>query len=172
MDNMIRSWSKPSIVNSGIFAYPAKPDLKISWICLDDVAADMGEALQRDNLPDGRYAIGGPEASVGDQVAERLGEAAGKKVAFNSLTPDEFASNMSLLVTGSAEVEPHSVYHGTASFYRFYNVQDLSPLIADNAKTDAIFNFKPTSLIDWAKRQDWSDPTDPALAIRMSGSMS
>lgn len=169
MDNMIRSWSKPSIVAKGIFAYPAKPDLQISWICLDDVAAYMVEALERKDIPSGRYAIGGPEALVGDQVAERLSEAAGKPVTFQSLTPDEFASNMSLLVTGSATVEPHSVYHGMASFYRFYNVQEVSPLIADNAAVDAVFNFKPTLLLDWAKRQDWNDPTDPALAVRMAG---
>lgn len=169
MDNMIRSWSKPSIVAKGIFAYPAKPDLQISWICLDDVAAYMVEALERNDLPSGRYAIGGPEALIGDQVAERLSEAAGKEITFQSLTPDEFASNMSLLVTGSATVEPHSVYHGMASFYRFYNVQEVSPLIADNADIDGIFNFKPTSLLEWAKRQNWSDPTDPALAVRMAG---
>ena len=66
MDNLIRSWNKPAIVNQGIFAYPAKPDLLISWICLDDVAAYMVEALTRDDIPSGRYAIGGPEALVGD----------------------------------------------------------------------------------------------------------
>lgn len=169
MDNMIRSWSKPSIVTKGIFAYPAKPDLQISWICLDDVAAYMVEALERDDVPSGRYAIGGPEALVGDQVAEQLSKVSGKSISFQSLTPDEFASNMSLLVTGSATVEPHSVYHGMASFYRFYNVQEVSPLIAGNANVDGIFNFKPTSLLEWAKRQDWNDPTDPALAVRMAG---
>ena len=51
MDNLIRSWNKPAIVNQGIFAYPAKPDLLISWICLDDVAAYMVEALSRDDIP-------------------------------------------------------------------------------------------------------------------------
>ncbi|MEO9470026.1 NmrA family NAD(P)-binding protein [Parasphingorhabdus sp.] len=169
MDNMIRSWSKPSIVNSGIFAYPAKPDLKISWICLDDVAAFMVEALQRDDLPNGRYAIGGPDALIGDEVAAILSEAAGKSIVFKSLSPDEFASAMSLLVTGSAEVVPFSVYDGMASFYRFYNTQSVSPLIADTQEMARLFRTKPTALKDWAARQDWSDPIDPALAIRMAG---
>ena len=169
MDNMIRSWSKPSIVNSGIFAYPAGPDLKISWICLDDVAAFMVAALQRDDIPSGRYAIGGPEALIGDEVAQRLSKAAGKEIAFKSLSPDEFASAMSLLVTGSAEVEPFSIYDGMASFYRFYNTQPVSPLIAEMEEMEARFGVSPTSLADWAARQDWSDPTDPALAIRVAG---
>ncbi len=169
MDNMIRSWNKPSIVNSSIFAYPAKPDLKISWICLDDVAAFMVEALQNDDLPSGRYAVGGPQALVGDEVASILSEAAGKPITFKSMTPNEFASAMSLLVTGSATVEPQSIYSGMASFYSFYNEQPISPLIADIVEMAKYFKTRPTPLAEWAARQDWSDPTDPALAIRMAG---
>jgi uncharacterized protein YbjT (DUF2867 family) len=166
MDNMIRSWNKPSIVNKGIFAYPAKPDLKISWICLDDIAAYMVEALVRDDLPNGRYRIGGPEALVGDEVATRLSKAAGRPIEFKSLTPDEFASAMSLLITGSPDVAPLSIYDGMASFYRWYNAQALSPLIADTQEMARHFLHRPTSLEAWAMRQDWNDPADPALAVR------
>ena len=169
MDNLIRSWNKPAIVQQGTFAYPAKPDLRISWICLDDVAAYMVEALTRDDIPSARYAIGGPEALLGDEVAERLSKVMGRPITFNSLTPDEFASDMSLLVTGSATVEPHSIYDGMASFYRFYNEQPVSPLIADNASIDAVFNWRPVPLEQWAQRQDWTDVSDPALRIRMAG---
>ncbi len=169
MDNMIRSWNKPSIVNSSIFAYPAKPDLKISWICLDDVAAFMVEALQNDDLPSGRYAIGGPQALIGDEVAEILSEVAGKPVTFRSMSPDEFASAMSLLVTGSATVEPKSIYSGMASFYSFYNEQPVSPLIASPDEMARFFRTRPTSLAEWASKQDWTDPVDPALKIRMAG---
>ena len=169
MDNLIRSWNKPAIVKQGTFAYPAKPDLRISWICLDDVAAYMVEALTRDDIPSDRYAIGGPEALVGDEVAERLSKVIGRTITFNSLTPDEFASGMSLLVTGSATVEPHSIYDGMAGFYRFYNQQPVSPLIADNASIDKVFNWRPMSFEQWAQRQDWTDISDPALRIRMAG---
>lgn len=166
MDNMIRSWNKPSIVNKGIFAYPAKPDLKISWICLDDIAAYMVEALQRDNLANGRFRIGGPEALIGDEVAARLSKAAGRPIVFKSLTPDEFASAMSLLITGSPDVAPLSIYDGMASFYRWYNAQALSPLIADTQEMGRHFLHRPTSLEAWAMLQDWNDPADPALAVR------
>jgi uncharacterized protein YbjT (DUF2867 family) len=43
------------------------------------------------------------EALVGDEVAATLSKVSGKQVVFKSLTPDDFASAMSLLVTGSAE---------------------------------------------------------------------
>ena len=166
MDNMIRSWNKPSIVNNGIFAYPAKPDLQISWICLDDVAAFMVEAISRDDLPNGCYAIGGPEALVGDDVAARLSKIANKAIAFKSLSPDEFASAMSLLITGSPDVEPLSIYDGMARFYRFYNSRPTSPLIADIEVMAQTFRHRAASIEEWAARQDWNDPRDPALAIR------
>ena len=166
MDNLIRTWNKPAIVNKSTFAYPAKPDLQISWICLDDVAAYMVEALIRDDIPSARYAIGGPEALLGDEVAQRLSKVTGRTITFNSLTPDEFAEGMSLLATGSATVEPHSIYERMAGFYRFYNDQPVSPLIADNARIDSVFNWRPVCFEQWAERQDWTDVADPALRIR------
>ena len=169
MDNMIRSWNKPGIVNKGVFAYPAKPDLKISWICLDDVAAFMVEALANPDLPSGRYRVGGPEALVGDEVAAVLSEAAGRPITFKSLTPDDFASAMSLLVTGSPDVQPLSIYDGMAAFYRWYNAQPQSPLVVDPAEMAQHFQHRPASLATWAARQDWNDPRDPALATRMAG---
>ena len=169
MDNIIRSWNKPGIVNKGVFAYPAKPDLKISWICLDDVAAFMVEALTNPDLPSGRYRIGGPESLVGDEVAATLSTVAGKPITFQSLTPDAFASAMSLLVTGSPDVQPASIYDGMAAFYRWYNVQPQSPLVVDPAEMARHFAHRPASLATWAARQDWNDPRDPALATRMAG---
>jgi len=169
MDNMIRSWNKPSIVNNGIFAYPAKPDLKISWICLDDVAAFMVEALANLELPSGRYRVGGPEALVGDEVAAVLSRASGRPITFKSLTPDAFASAMSLLVTGSPDVQPLSIYDGMAAFYRWYNAQAQSPLVVDPAEMAQHFAHRPASLATWAARQNWNDPRDPALATRMAG---
>ena len=41
MDNLTRFWSKPSITNNDTFAYPCSPELKISWVCLEDVAKFM-----------------------------------------------------------------------------------------------------------------------------------
>lgn len=155
MDNMIRIWSKPSIVNNGIFAYPANETLKINWICLEDVSAYMACALGRDDLKADKVLVGGPEALVGAEVAERLSVAAGRTIRFQSLTPDEFASKMSLLVTGSPDVEPHGMYDRIAQFYRWYNSQPVSPLSLDLAPVLAKLPITPTPLLEWARRQDW-----------------
>ena len=156
MDNMIRLWSKPAIVNNSIWAYPASPVLRINWICLEDVAAYMVVALEKDELKAEKVLVGGPETLVGEEVAQRLSAAAGRKITFQSLTPDEFASKMSLLVSGSPDVQPHSIYDGMARFYRYYNTQPVSPLVVDIDAALAILPITPTPLADWAARQDWN----------------
>jgi uncharacterized protein YbjT (DUF2867 family) len=160
MDNMIRVWTKPAIVEKGVFAYPAGEALKISWICLDDVAAYMVGALGNDALRGDRVLVGGPEALTGHEVAERLTAAVGRPVRFESLSPDEYASKMSLLVTGSPEVRPHSMYDRMAQFYRWYNAQPVSPLAVDLGPVLAKLPIRPTTLGEWAGAKDWTTSAD------------
>lgn len=162
MENIIRPWALPAIVNSGIFAYPAKPDLRINWVSLYDVANYMVSALCHEDLIGDRIAVGGPEALVGDEVAAYLSQAVGRPVRFQSLTPDEFASAMSLLVTGSAEVEPASIYDGMAKFYRWYNEQPISPLAMDAMPAARLLGVIPTRFANWAKQQNWTLQTRAA----------
>ncbi len=169
MDNYTRVWAKPGVVTNNTLGYPAGPKLKVNWICLADVAAFMVEAIKQTSAPSGRYPIGGPESLTGYEAAERLSQAAGRKIDFKSLRPDEFAAGMSLLVTGSAEYEPGSIYDRMAEFYRWYNAQPISPLVVDLDPVLAIFPVTLTPMLEWAQTIDWDDPNDPALAIRMAG---
>ena len=156
MDNMVRIWTRPLIVREGVFAYPAKPSLKINWVCLEDVAQAMTSALLTD-VADGRHVpLGGPESLTGDEVAARLSQALGKPIRFQSLDPKEFASAMSKLVTGSPEIAPNSIYHGMAAFYSWYNAQPTSPLTVDPSIAADLLGVAPTPLVEWAKAQDWT----------------
>jgi uncharacterized protein YbjT (DUF2867 family) len=156
MDNMYRIWTRPLIMRDSVFAYPAKPTLKINWVCIDDVAQAMARSLQT-NSADGRHVpLGGPEALVGGEVAERLTTALGKPIRFQSLDPSEFASRMSKLVTGSAEVAPNSIYHGMAQFYAWYNAQPVSPLTVDPRAAETLLDMKMTPLVEWARSRDWT----------------
>ena len=156
MDNQYRIWNRPLIMREGIFAYPAKPDLKINWVCLEDVAQAMRRALQTD-AADGRHVpLGGPEALVGDEVAANLSEAIGRPVRFQILAPEEFAARMSEMVTGSREVTPLSIYDGMAKFYAFYNSQDVSPLLVDPQDARDLLGMEHTSHLDWARSKDWN----------------
>lgn len=162
MDNIIRIWSRPAIVNSGVFAYPAADTLKISWVCIEDVAAYMVSALVHEDLVADRIAVGGPQALVGAEVAERLSVAAGRPVRFQSLSPGEFAARMSELVTGSRDVQPASIYDGMAKFYRWYNDQPVSPVALDAVPAAQLLGVTPTPFAEWAARQDWSPVKVPA----------
>ena len=168
MDNMIRVWTKPAIVEKGVFAYPAGEALRISWICLDDVAAYMVSALGNDDLKADRVLVGGPEALTGGEVAERLTAAVGRPVRFESLSPDEYASKMSLLVTGSAQVQPHSMYDRMAQFYRWYNAQPVSPLAVDLGPALAKLPIEPTTLAQWAVGKDWTTSVDEGALRSMT----
>ena len=158
MDNQYRAWTRPLIMRDGVFAYPAKPDLKINWVCLEDVAQAMRRALQTDAADGLHVPLGGPETLVGDQVAANLSEAIGRPVRFQSLAPEEFAARMSELVTGSREVQPLSIYDGMAKFYSFYNTQATSPLVVDPQAAHDLLGMEPTRHLDWAKSKRWDAP--------------
>lgn len=156
MDNTLRVWEKPSIIEQGIFAYPAGPALKISWIALSDVAQFMVKALSSPKAWNRSYVIGGPEVLTGDQVAERLAQGVGRPIRFQSITPDEFARTMSKLITGSEHVEPDSMWDRMGQFYRWYNAQPVSPLAVDMRPVLELLPIQPTTFADWARRQNWS----------------
>lgn len=152
MDNLLRPWCRPSIAR-GVFAYPAGEDLAISWVCLDDIARVMVAALADASLTAAKLPLGGPEALTGGEVAARLGAVTGRPVEFRSLPPDRFAADMSELVTGSREVQPHGIYDGMAAMYRWYNAQLRSPLVVE--ATALPLDVTLTPFHDWAARQDW-----------------
>lgn len=155
MDNMIRVWIKPSIVNNNIFAYPASETLKVSWICLEDLAKLSAYAAVTTSLRNESILVGGPQALTGYEVAEQLSVAAQRSITFNSMPPQIFAENMSELVTGSRDVEPLSIYDGMASFYSWYNQQAESPVNIDPASFAERLPVKLSTFAEWAARQDW-----------------
>lgn len=157
MDNLSRFWAKPSIVKSDTFAYPCSETLKISWICLEDVAAFMVAALSDKDVKADKITVGGPEILLGHEVAERFSKALGRKIAFQSLEPNSFARQMSKLVTGSEEYEKPSIYGGMAAFYRWYNEQDPSPLAIEMNDLYKKFSITPTYFEDWIKKHDWDN---------------
>ena len=156
MDNLTRFWSKPSITNNDTFAYPCSPDLKISWVCLNDVAKFMVASLSNSSLKADKIYVGGPEILLGEEVAERFSRALNREIKFKSLDPKNFAGAMSKLVTGSEDYEDVSIYGGMAAFYTWYNDQDPSPLAIDMTPAYKLLNVNPTYFEDWIKEHDWS----------------
>lgn len=156
MDNLIRIWCKPTIVNADSFVYPASDNLKISWICLEDLAKLSASAVLNDKLKRESITVGGPQALTGHEVAKVLSEASGRSITFNSLAPQTFAENMSEMVTGSREIPTGSPYHGMAKFYNWYNDQPESPVKVDPSSFSAKLPVSLTTLSEWAARQGWN----------------
>jgi len=156
MNNISSPWSKPGILRTKMFTYPASETLKISWISLEDVSRIMVAALQNDAADRQHVPVGGPEALTGFDIAKTLSSAAGFPIEFDSIHPNEFAANMSEKVTGSREIPPGSVYDGMAAFYAYYNDQPVSPLIVDPKTITDLLPVKLTSFKDWSAAQDWS----------------
>lgn len=156
MDNMIRVWCKPTIVNKDTFVYPAKEDLKVSWICLEDLAALSAYAIVTENLSRESITVGGPQALTGFEVADAMSKASGRTISFTSIPPQIFAENMSELVTGSRDVVPESIYDSMAKFYTWYNDQPESPVKVEHASFSDKLPVKLSTFEEWARRQDWS----------------
>ena len=155
MDNLTRFWSKPSITNNNIFAYPCSPELKISWVCLEDVAKFMVASLSSSSMKADKIYVGGPEILLGKDVAEKFSKALGREIIFKSLEPQNFAGAMSKLVTGSEIYEDQSIYGGMAAFYSWYNQQNPSPLAVDMNPLYKSLNVNPTYFEDWIKKHNW-----------------
>ena len=155
MDNTIRAWEKPSIIERGIFAYPARPSLAISWVALSDVAEYMVKALSCCKAWNRSFVVGGPEVLTGDEVAERLSVGIGRQIRFQSITPEQFAQTMSKLLTGSEDVAPESIWDRMGQFYRWYNAQQVSPLAVDITPLLDALPITPTPFAEWARRQRW-----------------
>ena len=155
MNNLVAPWCKPSIVNHSIFPYPASETLRISFISLADVGRLMVAALKTDIVDRTRVRVGGPKAMTGFEVAEILSRVSGRKIAFKSLSPLEFAENISELVTGSRNIPKGSVYNGMARFYSYYNDQETSPLEIDPATFLDKLPVELTSFENWATGYDW-----------------
>ena len=156
MNNMVAPWCKPSIVNHNLFAYPASETLKISFISLTDVGRLMTAALKTNKVDGTRVRVGGPKPMTGFEVADILSKVSGKQITFNSLSPNEFAENISELVTGSREIPEGSVYNGMARFYSFYNEQERSPLEINPSSFLDKLPVELTSFEDWASGYEWN----------------
>jgi uncharacterized protein YbjT (DUF2867 family) len=155
MDNLTRFWSKPSITNNNIFAYPCSSELKISWVCLEDVAKFMVASLSSSSMKADKIYVGGPEILLGKDVAEKFSKVLDREIIFKSLEPQNFAGAMSKLVTGSEVYEDQSIYAGMAAFYNWYNQQNPSPLAVDMNPLYKSLNVNPTYFEDWIKKHNW-----------------
>lgn len=74
------------------FAYPMPRASRMQWVAHDDVAQFVVKALQTPAVSRASIAVAGPEALTGDDIAERMGRALGRRIQFRPMPPSEFGA--------------------------------------------------------------------------------
>jgi NAD(P)H dehydrogenase (quinone) len=143
MDNLLAPWSLPAIVNDGVFAYPIRPDIAVSWLSHKSLAEAM---LAASTAPSGRVYRIGAQAVTGPQIAELLSKSVGRHVMFAPIPLDDFAAGL------NASFGPPTG-DDIAALYRHL---DSHPhvMIRDDVDAKAL-GIKPESFADFIDRQDW-----------------
>lgn len=95
MDNLAAPWSRPSIVDLNVIAYPLPREAKVSWISLYDAAAFAVAALKRPELAGSAFNIGGSEALDGQQIAEGFARVFKRPFTYQQIPIDDFEKGLS-----------------------------------------------------------------------------
>jgi len=155
MGNLLRGWARPGIVEHGVFEYPHAPGLEVSWVCQEDLAALMVAAATRPQLAGRRYAIGGPQALRGTDVASALSRALGRPIRFASQSVEDFCAAIAPQVRHPDPQTRVKLLDDLGRIYRWYNESPERPFRVDMRATLAELPVTLTPLETWAARQDW-----------------
>jgi NAD(P)H dehydrogenase (quinone) len=146
--NLAAPWSAPAIVRQGVLAYPLPAGLRVSWISWEDVAAFAVAALQRPDLAGRSFAIGGPEALSGTELAAILSPVVGRLVTYVEVPLPDFAAGLNAAFGAPMGGE-------LAAYYAWVQRQPKSPLAVDPTPAIEALSVRPTSFAEWARAQDW-----------------
>ena len=154
MDNLLTNWVKPQMLSTGVFAYPHKTDLNVSWICLDDVAKFMIEAAGRDEMEGETVDVGGPETLRPGQVAALLSEALGRPIVYQQITPREFGERMHAIFKDVSGQDRETYVTNLEKHYLFKN--EANPFLVPMEETLRRLPVELTPMKVWLGQQDWT----------------
>jgi uncharacterized protein YbjT (DUF2867 family) len=154
MDNLLTRWVKPYLVETGEFSYPHRPDLDVSWICLDDVARLMIGTLASDEFVGETLDVGGPETLRPTEVAQLLGEVLGRPIVYRQITPREFGERMYDVFAEVSGLDRETYVSALERHYEFKN--ETNPFRVDMAPVLERIPVELTRMRDWLRLQDWS----------------
>ena len=154
MDNLLTRWVKPYLVETGEFSYPHRPDLDVSWICLDDVARLMIGTLASDEFVGETLDVGGREMLRPTEVAQLLGEVLGRPIVYRQITPREFGERMYDVFAEVSGLDRETYVSALERHYEFKN--ETNPFRVDMAPVLERIPIELTRMRDWLRLQDWS----------------
>jgi uncharacterized protein YbjT (DUF2867 family) len=156
MDNLLRGWAYPAIVERDTFEYPHAPELEVSWLCQDDLASLMCAAVERPHLAGRDFNVGGPEILRGPEVARILSSVTRREIRFVSQPVDAFAARMHQVFARDASLDADALTTELARIYRWYNDAPEKPFCVDMTPVLRELPVTLTRFAEWAARQQWT----------------
>lgn len=144
LDNLTEPWAIGAIVNDGVMAYPAAPDVRISWISRRSLGDFVAAALRAPGFEGRVFDVGGPQAISGIELAAAVGAAAVRPVGYAELPLADFAASLNHAFGPPAGER-------VAALYRHYR-DDPDAGVRDPASW-ASLDVKPETVGAWAGRQ-------------------
>ena len=145
MDNVMAPWSLPAIL-SGTLAYPAQPEVAISWISHRTLAQAVVAAATAPVLGQS-IRIGGPAAITGTEMAATLSAHLGRPISYAPIPLPDFAAGLNAAFGPPAgdriaELYAHLAAHPDA--------------LADGAEGLARLGVTGEGFADFVARQRWT----------------
>lgn len=145
MDNVMAPWSLPAIL-SGTLAYPAQPEVAISWISHRTLAQAVVAAATAPVLGQS-IRIGGPVAITGTEMAATLSAHLGRPISYAPIPLPDFAAGLNAAFGPPAgdriaELYAHLAAHPDA--------------LADGAEGLARLGVTGEGFADFVARQRWT----------------
>jgi uncharacterized protein YbjT (DUF2867 family) len=157
MQNFLGPWCLPSITSSNTVTYPHRSEMRVSWIAAEDLGSLAVAALGRPELAGQRFNLGGPEALDGAAIARAFTAGLGREIAYQAITPDDFAATM-------AQIMGPEAGEGIRIAYTHSNAQ---PDDSMNVNMDGVLEKLPvklTRLEDWVRSHAMAFATSGAAA--------
>lgn len=153
LDNLLKAWAWPWIEKDHLIYYPHAETLDVCWICHDDLASLMVAAAERPHLAGRIFAVGGPEAIRGPDLARRLGRVWDIPLGFKSMALETCGETMANVFRSTATLDRETLAREMALKYAWYNDEKDRPFMVDMGPVLKELPVTLTALEDWAARQ-------------------
>jgi uncharacterized protein YbjT (DUF2867 family) len=153
LDNLMKGWALPQILNEQTIVYPHALSLEVSWICHDDLARLMIAAAQKPELSGRIFDVGGPQTFCLPQLAQSLSNAWGRPLDYRSQPIDLFCRNMRSAFADRSTLDLNEMVRELSKIYEWYNLAPEKPFRVDMTAVLHELPIELTSAEDWARQQ-------------------
>lgn len=144
LDNFLQDWARGAIA-AGALAYPAPADAPVAWLS-HRALGDFAVAAAERGVPGRRYAVGGPEALTGPELARALAPAVGQDLAYAPIPGADFEAAMNAAMGPPAGTRLRTIYD---------RLRREPRAMAHPPEGWSDLDVAPEDAGTWAARQDW-----------------